>query len=860
METIYNLYELSNRAKHKFYTQEALDDFSKLKFLVLGLILTIPVLDILISTCMSKTIIGYQGSWTHLIVLSLIVAFAIVAYFFSYSTYLQKIGPKGVKIRVFLSSFAGILFGVNILFINWIRVDAGINAPESEQEEAWLRAYMTVSYAIYTILLFMLISPLWIIRMLIPICYYIGMTLPFIIKGHPQLVWVIIRNAISILYAVILTIIISKYKWGLFLKNFTAETWNHVYRDILNRNPSSILAVDQENNIIYSNAEFQKASNNDPKSFLNRIIKLKSRSTQSGPGKSMDVISSAVSLNPEETKILLTPTPDSKTAKPIAALFKRGITMISFQNMSELIRHYIYLLEDHKLDNQDQVVFDGKYISDDPSSNVILSYEVIIRPLTEYKTIVVILNNTTERDLISGLENTNDFKDQLLASISHELRTPLNANLGFLQAACDDEDIPLSLKTQYIVPALRSGKLLLHLINDILDYSKIQNEKIQLSYEHKSLKETIEYCYQLVEHAFMTKNLTFDLIIDDRIPPTFKTDHDRLAQIVLNLLTNALKFTEEGSVIIHVDSMDDWHVKVSVEDTGMGIEPRKLVRLFEENNFIHQDDIAKDKHSKGVGLGLKIANRLAKLLDSEQNRDIEVKTVLEKGTTFSFYVSNIDLAIGSQNMSGIPIKIFDLKEEDEILLTSHREEMMSSGDIPHEFQLNLNMNPTHPTVHQSIEYTSRLKITGSSKGRLGMSNDFTVGSEAKLLPPTKRILIVDDDPFNILALKSLLNNPEIILDTANNGKQAVDKVIKDPSSYQLIIMDCQMPVMSGYEATRELTKRMKDEIIPEIPIVGCTAFSAKDKIEECLSCGMREVIHKPVIKKKLLRILGKYLD
>ena len=164
MEKIYNLYELSNRAKHKFYTQEALDDFSKLKFLVLGLILTIPVLDILIGTCMSKTIIGYQGNSTYLIILSLVVGFAIASYFFSYSPYLQKIGPKGVKIRVFLSSLAGVLFGINILLINWIRVDAGINAPESEQEEAWLRAYMTVSYAIYTVLLFMLISPLWIIR------------------------------------------------------------------------------------------------------------------------------------------------------------------------------------------------------------------------------------------------------------------------------------------------------------------------------------------------------------------------------------------------------------------------------------------------------------------------------------------------------------------------------------------------------------------------------------------------------------------------------------------------------------------------------------------------------------------------
>ena len=144
-------------------------------------------------------------------------------------------------------------------------------------------------------------------------------------------------------------------------------------------------------------------------------------------------------------------------------------------------------------------------------------------------------------------------------------------------------------------------------------------------------------------------------------------------------------------------------------------------------------------------------------------------------------------------------------------------------------------------------------------------DNICLGDDAiQLMPEScrdhKRALIVDDDPFNVLVLKSLLNQFSVTSEFASNGKEAIDKIIAKPNAYDVIFMDCQMPIVNGHEATTSLIEMMNKSIIREIPIIGCTAFSTKDKLEECIRCGMKQVINKPLIKEKLEEIIKRYVN
>jgi len=375
--------------------------------------------------------------------------------------------------------------------------------------------------------------PVWYWRMIVPLCYHISLVLGYLIEGQKDsLAWIILRNIASLFFYFAIMYAHSQFRWRDFLRSNDMAEWNKVYKHILDKNPSSIAVINVAGKVVYSNEGFQELSqNNAEDSLFKSLSDLKLRDLL---GDYINSRKSHVNVDPQNvgsmgSGLFL----ERSFLRPLTATQKRlsrksisHTIYTSFLDLESLLTHYRSLLDDGFLDNGDQIIFDGKFkmkkqqnpmkllhknslrdgnkLSERESKNtyLTLSYEVIIRPMPENKKLIVILNDTTERDIIANLENNSEYKDKILASVSHELRTPLNWNLGFLQAMMENKIIPKSAKTNYLTPAWRAGLILGHVIDDILDYSEANRDGISLSLEKKPLIDTFKYCFDLYEHAF----------------------------------------------------------------------------------------------------------------------------------------------------------------------------------------------------------------------------------------------------------------------------------------------------------------------------------------------------------------------
>jgi signal transduction histidine kinase len=250
--------------------------------------------------------------------------------------------------------------------------------------------------------------------------------------------------------------------------------------------------------------------------------------------------------------------------------------------------------------------------------------------------LIFIFRDTTARDTIAKLEGNNAYKDRLLASVSHELRTPLNGNMNLVDCAIQDPSTPQKIKDKFLIPAVRSGKLLMHIINDILDYSQMQANSLKLVFTENNLRKGIEDAVQLVELQAARKGIELILDCDNSIPTNFQTDHNRMSQIVLNLLSNALKFTFKGCIKCLVERLGS-NVRISISDTGIGISPenqKKLFGAYTKLEYENQSEI----NPRGVGLGLSISNMLAQILGPSNASGISVTSFPGTGSTFSFFL------------------------------------------------------------------------------------------------------------------------------------------------------------------------------------------------------------------------------
>ncbi len=368
-------------------------------------------------------------------------------------------------------------------------------------------------------------------------------------------------------------------------------------------------------------------------------------------------------------------------------------------------------------------------------------------------------------------------KSQFLANMSHEIRTPLNGILGMAQILSDTK---LTKKQRDIVNILStSGENLLVLINDILDFSKIEAGKINFINKDFKLDKPIREIHDILSRRADEKGLLLHINLDKNIPAYVNGDEYRFKQVVLNLVNNAIKFTEKGHIKISVEQIgmvEGRHkIKVSVEDTGIGIPEAKKKKLFQS---FSQLDPSSTKQYEGTGLGLAISKLLTEMMGGE----IGVESVEGKGSTFWFTAC------------------------------------FKKGTPPEKVD-------EGKTVERHKRFNNR-KIS---------------------------VLVVEDNLINQKISSFSLQKAGMEVTLANNGLEAIELFKKQ--DFDVILMDVQMPVMDGYDATKEIRK-IEEPLNTHIPIIALTANAMQGDAEKCLAAGMDNYISKPFKIDKLITILN----
>jgi len=460
------------------------------------------------------------------------------------------------------------------------------------------------------------------------------------------------------------------------------------------------------------------------------------------------------------------------------------------------------------------------------------TFKVKIFPLiwNEQEAIALIFDDITHEKTIMELTKIADKnKDLVIAMISHELRTPLNGMLGLMEivrkktinyVSPQESDI-----FSYIEACKSSSYLLLNLVNSILDFSQIKNNKLKLNSTEFSISEALSEVKSLFTHFCIVKNLYLAIEIDPAAPSMILSDRTRLCQILINLVGNAFKFTFQGGVRIKVQKIDSDRLQFSVEDTGIGIKPEDQEKLFKMFGRLEQID--KRVNTNGVGLGLTISNTLALLLNPENDKGIEISSEVGKGSTFSFDIG-ISREVDSDPNSDQEIHSSDLKQMDEYYGLAQNQASRVNG---------YNNGPRASLRIKKLSYFTQSNPETPLKIVVSQENQRTC-------------LLVDDNPFNLMVATNLLEERNFRVKTAMNGREAVEATEdhqKRGMSFDLILMDCQMPIMDGYEASKILRKMMTEGEIKECPIIALTANN-RDETHERMwkESGMSGHIAKPL--------------
>jgi PAS domain S-box-containing protein len=402
---------------------------------------------------------------------------------------------------------------------------------------------------------------------------------------------------------------------------------------------------------------------------------------------------------------------------------------------------------------------------------------------SETEAINIQLNESITRanQLAQESLHATQIKSEFLANMSHEIRTPMNAIIGFSDLLSEDN---LSEEQHEYVETIRNaGENLLTIINDILDFSKIEAGRLETETIECDLGDTLESIEAFMASSANKKSLKFKVIMQDNLPETIYTDPVRLRQCLINLIGNALKFTDQGHVYLRV-SLDETvgnQIRFDVEDTGIGIPQDKLEIIFAS---FSQADGSTTRKFGGTGLGLAITEELTTLLGGS----ISVTSKLDEGSTFS-----ISLPI-------VPDKQIISKKERRIVNTEN--------------------TPNN--------------------------------SESQQTPLTGQVLVAEDNASNQMLIKILLEKLGLTVTIVGDGELAVQAATSQ--SFDIILMDMQMPKMNGYEATQALREQKID-----LPIIALTANAMKGDADKCIEAGCNGYMPKPVNKDLLYTTLSEYL-
>lgn len=422
----------------------------------------------------------------------------------------------------------------------------------------------------------------------------------------------------------------------------------------------------------------------------------------------------------------------------------------------------------HKDGHRIPVLLNGVKSVDDDGEEYIWS---VIQDMSAQKLIEENLRTEKEK-----AESANRSKSQFLANMSHEIRTPLNGILGFVDLLCKDEtDIKRKEQCVYIKS---SGSTLLAIINDILDFSKIENGKLEIENALFMSKDLFDAVANIYSELSQTKGIKFTYTISPSLPHALIGDILRIKQVLLNLLSNALKFTSSGGEInLYLDyNTETKRLSCKVKDSGVGIQSKNLNKIF---HAFEQEDVSTTRKYGGTGLGLAISSRLIEMMGGE----LRVESVVGKGSTFSF----------------------DLIIEEGIETKPSQESSKDDGEM-------------HFHAHA---------------------------------------LIVEDNKTNQALLGIFLDDFGMTFDLANDGLEALS--LYEKGSYDVVLMDENMPNMNGIEATQKIRALEESKSLKHTPIIAVTANALTGDRGRFIEAGMDDYISKPYTEDDIQKVLAKYL-
>ncbi|WP_246623273.1 response regulator [Sphingomonas colocasiae] len=536
----------------------------------------------------------------------------------------------------------------------------------------------------------------------------------------------------------------------------------------------------------------------------------------------------------------------------------------------------------------------------------------------------IMAKNVALEERTHDAEAANRAKSMFLANMSHEIRTPMNAILGFCHLALRTELTPR--QQDYVSKINGAGASLLRLINDILDFSKNEAGKLELESRQFDIRTSLENQLHLVDADAGARGVAVRSIIDTAVPASLIGDELRFNQVILNLVSNAIKFSENGTVTVSIGASaqagNAVTLEVSVRDTGIGMTPEQQASLF---NSFTQADSSTTRRFGGTGLGLAISKQIVELMGGS----IAVESRLGEGSVFSFTVEMVagdalavPAMLPTQTIAALRVLIADDNPASRQIL----EEIFASWSMPVDLVASgaealgaietataagepydlvlldwkmpgLDGMETVKAMRDSERLTSLpvvLMVTayGNDEFRAEVERADIAAFLAKPVEPTTlletitglfaaedakpiesvessdtvpmvspalrglRVLLAEDNDINREIAVELLSDAGLVVDVAENGRIACERVEEAAGHYAAVLMDVQMPEMDGLEATVEIRRRWSAE---RLPIIAMTAHAYEAERQRCFDAGMNDHIAKPVDPAMLVRTLDRWL-
>jgi signal transduction histidine kinase/CheY-like chemotaxis protein len=548
---------------------------------------------------------------------------------------------------------------------------------------------------------------------------------------------------------------------------------------------------------------------------------------------------------------------------------------------------------------------------------IIGSFALLLFALA-FVTVLLVRNRRAGKQLKLQTEEVlaaSEAKGNFLATMSHEIRTPLNAIIGM--TAIGKKSADMEVKNYTLAKIDDASTHLLGVINNILDMSKIEANKLELSTVEFNFERMLQRVITVINFRVAEKRQKLLVSIDRKVPYILVGDDQRLAQVITNLLSNAVKFTPaEGEISLTVSLVEKGsgvcEIKVEVADNGIGISPEQQEKLF---STFGQAESGISREFGGSGLGLAISKRIVGMMDGR----IWIESEIGKGSRFIF---TIKVPYGEENLRsqlapGVQWDSVRVLAVDDLLLTRRY-----FSDIFYRLGIHCETVEDGPGACKIIEECGGFDIYFIDWRMLGMDGPALTkwikssgirgkvvlisfaeleeiravalqsGADKCLVKPLlssaiidclnecfkisgenerherdnefagKRLLIVEDIEINREILLSLLEHTGLNIDCAVNGEEAVALIEGSPQKYDAVLMDMQMPVMDGLEATRRI-RNFESKLDPNmhkpIPIIAMTANVFKDDIEQCLAAGMNDHIGKPIDIDEMVEKLRKVL-